>query len=81
MLILSNRNVYLFGKPIEDGVFAIAIWLKEKAIAGTSQELWIRGEGVTYGFVNIPLQTTQVHTDILLPYVTTMETKARVQED
>ncbi len=70
MIILSNRDVYLFGQIASDGIFANAIWLKEKAIAGTDQQLWDREKGVVHGLVAIPKNTDQVHTSIFIPYVT-----------
>ena len=71
MLVLSNRDVFLLGEVTNDGIQAVAIWLKDKAIAGTNQELWNRLESTVHSSVHIPKQTAQVHTDILLPYVET----------
>ncbi|MEO0432415.1 MAG: hypothetical protein AAF151_12035 [Cyanobacteria bacterium J06656_5] len=73
--MLSNRDVYLFCKPGEGGLKVIASWLKDKAIAGTEQQLWDREEEVIHGTVEIPSDTDQVHTDTFFPYVTApMET-------
>ena len=49
MLVLSNRDVYLFCKPGEGGLKVIASWLKDKEIAGTGQQLWNREKGVIHG--------------------------------
>lgn len=70
MLILSNRDVYLFGEEAPGGIYAAAIWLKEKGIAGTNQQLWNRESNTVHGDLVIPKTTAQVHTDIFLPYVT-----------
>lgn len=76
MLVLSNRDVYLFCKPGEGGLKVIASWLKDKEIAGTGQQLWNREKGVIHGTVEIPPGTAQIHTDTFFPYVTApMETR------
>ena len=75
MLVLSNRDVYLFCKPGEGGLKVIASWLKDKAISGTEQQLWDREEGAMHSTVKIPPNTAQIHTDTFFPYVTApMET-------
>ena len=60
MLVLSNRDVYLFGKPADGGVKVIASWLKDVQIAGTEQQLWDRSEGATHSTVKIPPNTNSV---------------------
>ncbi|MEO1390227.1 MAG: hypothetical protein AAFV85_23080 [Cyanobacteria bacterium J06634_6] len=76
MIVLSNRDVYLFGIATDDGVNVVASWLKDKAIAGTEQQLWDREAGIVHGVVTIPKTTDQVHTDTFFPYVTALETAA-----
>ena len=69
MLVLSNRNVFVLGQVVNDGIRAWAIWLKDPKLAGTQQELWDRQAKSKHGLVEIPADTAQVHTDIFLPYV------------
>ncbi|EKU99762.1 hypothetical protein Lepto7375DRAFT_1832 [Leptolyngbya sp. PCC 7375] len=71
MLILSNRDVFVIGQIADGGINALAIWLKDKEISGTKQQLWDRLEQTIHSTVAIPPETAQVHTDILLPYVVT----------
>lgn len=70
MLVISNRDVYLFGRPVDGGIQVTASWLKTEAIAGTEQQLWNREKGTIHGSVEIPIDTAQVHTDTFFPYVT-----------
>ena len=69
MIALSNRDVFLIGQIADDGIYALVIWLKDKAIAGTEQTLWNRFENTVHGLVRIPPETAQVHTEIFIPYV------------
>ena len=78
MHVYSNRDVFVIGEVAPGGVYANAVWLKHKDIAGTQQELWDRLASSIHGLVKIPRTTAQIHTDIFLPYVTTLEN--RVQE-
>lgn len=71
MIVFSNRDVYLLGQVAPGGIYANAIWLKQKDIAGTTQELWKRDKGVVHGLVRIPKQTDQIHTEIFIPYAVT----------
>lgn len=75
LLIFSNRDVFVIGKMAEGGLYANAVWLKQKTIAGTDQELW--HNKAKHGVVAIPRHTAQVHTQILLPYVNPVEATAR----
>ena len=76
MLTLSNRQVFLFGEKVPEGVRALVIWLKHEPIAGTDQELWDRTTGAVHGTVKIPKATDQIHFDIMLPYVNAVENSA-----
>lgn len=69
MIVCSNREVYLIGQIAPGGIYANAIWLKSKAIAGTTQELWELDKGVVHGLVQIPKDIDQIHTEVFIPYV------------
>lgn len=69
MLVFSNRDVFVLGQATNEGIQADVVWLKQKDIAGTDQELWDTLAKTIEGRFTIPKDTGQVHTDILLPYV------------
>lgn len=76
MRIFSNRDVFVLGDARTEGVWAKAVWLRLNTLPGSTQELWNRSEKTVHGVVEIPIGTDQIHTDILLPYATALESKA-----